>query len=193
MTTYDKERMALINMKHGLRTTNIASLNPDSTKEEQMQRDIIKDLTRNKIHIAAIQETHIDQDRDYLIDNYRIITAAATKSAETGAVQGGTAIMVHGGLQTYITQITRQRSRVLRVTLGRYESKIPIHIIPTYAPHNGHAAAERRQRWEEDKEILNKARKRHMVIWCADANGQLGRDKEDEKQGALKKTRHATK
>ena len=68
--TYGKARTSLINMANGLRTMNIASLNPDSMKEEQMQRDIIKDLTRNKIHIAAIQETHIIQDRDYLLDNY---------------------------------------------------------------------------------------------------------------------------
>ena len=68
----------MINMKNGLRTMNIASLNPDSKKEAQMRRDIIKNITRNKIHIAAIQETHITQDRDYLLDNYRIITAPST-------------------------------------------------------------------------------------------------------------------
>ena len=75
-------------MENGLRAMNIASLNPDSTAEAQMQRDIIKDITRNKIHIAAIQETHITQDRDYLLDNYRIITAESAKIAETGVVQG---------------------------------------------------------------------------------------------------------
>ena len=89
--------MALINMKNGLRTTNIASLNPDSMGEEQMQRDIAKDITRNQIHIAAIRETHIAHDRDYRLDNYRIITEASTMGAEAGAVQGGTSVMIHGG------------------------------------------------------------------------------------------------
>ena len=69
-------------MENWLRAMNIAILNPDSLKEEQMQRDIIKDLTRNKIHIADIRETHIIQDSDYLLDNYRIVTTAPAKSAE---------------------------------------------------------------------------------------------------------------
>ena len=69
-------------MKNGLRAMYIASLNPGSMKEEQTQRDIIKDITRSKIHIAAIRETNISQDRDYLLDNYRIITASSAKSAE---------------------------------------------------------------------------------------------------------------
>ena len=73
--TYGKERKALITMENGPRTMNIAILNPESMKEEQMQRYIVKDMTRFKIHISAIQETHITQYRDYLLGNYRIITA----------------------------------------------------------------------------------------------------------------------
>ena len=143
-------------MENGLRTMNIASLSPDSIKEELTQRDIIKDLTRNEIHIAGIQETHIIQGRDYLLDNYRIIPAEATKRAETGAVQGGSAIMIQESIHQYITQITRQSSRVLRVTPDRYKSKMQIHILATYAPHNGHAAAERRHRWGEVKEYATR-------------------------------------
>ena len=89
-------------MENGLRTMNISSLNPDWMKAEQMQRDITKDLTRDKIHIAEIQETHIIHDRDYLLDNYTLITAASTKSEETGVAQGGTAIMIHESIQQYI-------------------------------------------------------------------------------------------
>ena len=89
--------------------------------------------------------------------------------------------MIHESIHRYITQIARQSSRVLRVTLGRCKSKMPIQIRPTYAPRNGHAEAERRQHWEEVKEIFNRICKRHMTIWRADANGQLGRDKEAEK------------
>ena len=172
----------LIAMPKGLRTMNIASLNPDSMKDEQVQRDIIKDPTRNKIHIAAAQATHITQDRDYILDNYRIITASSAKREETGVVQGGTEIMLHGRTQQYITQITRKSSRVLRVTLDRRESKMPIHILATYAPQNGQAEAGRRHHWEAVKEILNKTCERQMLIWCADANGQLGSDKEEENE-----------
>ena len=72
-------------MANGLRTMDIARLNPCSMKAEQMQRDIIKDLTRNKIHIAGIQETHITQDRDNLLDNYRIITTESTQGEKQEA------------------------------------------------------------------------------------------------------------
>ena len=59
---------------------------------------------------------------------------------------------------------------------------MPIQIISTYAPHNGHAEEDRGQHWEEVKEILNQTCKRHMIIWCTDANGQLGRDKKKVKR-----------
>ena len=89
--------------------------------------------------------------------------------------------MIHGSVQQYVTQIARRSIRVLRVTLDRYKSKMPIQILSTYEPHNGHAEAERRQQWQEAKEIPNKTCKRHMIIWCTDANGQPDRDKEAEK------------
>ena len=54
---YDRERKPLIKMDSGVRTMNISSLNPDSMKEEQTQREIIKKATREKIRIAAVQET----------------------------------------------------------------------------------------------------------------------------------------
>ena len=90
--------------------------------------------------------------------------------------------MIHASAQKYITQIARQSSRVLRVTLDRYRSKMPIHILSNYAPHNGHSEADRIQHWGEVKEIHNQTCKRHMIIWRADANGQLGRDKGGENE-----------
>ena len=64
--------------------------------------------------------------------------------------------MIHGRIQQYITQIARQRSRVMGLTLERYKSQMPIQTLSTYAPHNGHAEAERRKQWGEVREILNK-------------------------------------
>ena len=89
-------------MENGIRKMDISSIIPGSMKEEQMQRDITKDITRNKIHTSAIQETHIIHDRGYLLDNYRIITAASSKSEEKGVVKGGTSIMIHASIQQYI-------------------------------------------------------------------------------------------
>ena len=74
---------------NGLRAMNISSLSPESMEEEQLKRGIIKNMIRRKIHIASIQETHITKDRDYLMGNYRVITAAAAKKEKTGVVQVG--------------------------------------------------------------------------------------------------------
>ena len=171
---YDPERRTLIENGNGIRTMNIASHNPDSTKEAPMQRDAIKNLTRNKIHLSVTPETHITQGRNRLLDNYRGIDAAA-KKVKTDVIQGGTAIMIHGIAHQYITQATRHISRVLRVALGRKNSNMPIQILTTYAPHNGHTEEDRKQHWKEVKEILNEKCKRHIIIWCAVPNGQMGR------------------
>ena len=86
---YETNRRTLISMEDGLRTLNIASLNPDTMKEIEMQQGIINELTKNKIHIAMIQETHITKDLNYMMGNYRIITSAAERNNETGVVTGG--------------------------------------------------------------------------------------------------------
>ena len=49
-------------MENGLRALNIASLNPDSMRGREMQQEIVKILTKNKIHLAAIQVKHITAD-----------------------------------------------------------------------------------------------------------------------------------
>ena len=59
---------------------NIPSLDPDSMKEEQTQRDIVKNPTRAMIHISDVREKHIIRARYYRVGNYRITPEAATKS-----------------------------------------------------------------------------------------------------------------
>ena len=76
---YATERKTLISVENGLRTLNIASLNPDSMKETEMHHGIVKGLTKNKIQLSAIQETRITRDSSYMMDNYRIITASSGK------------------------------------------------------------------------------------------------------------------
>ena len=85
---YATARKTMIGLGNGQRTLNIASLNPDSMREVAPQQEIIKGLARNRIHIAAIQSTHITQDRSYLMGNYRIIEAVADKNEAAGTVSG---------------------------------------------------------------------------------------------------------
>ena len=158
-------RKTLISMEGGLRTLNIASLNPDSMKETTIQQEIINGLTKNKMHIAMIQETHIAKDLNYMIDNYRIITSAAEKNKETGVITGGTAIMIHESIQQNVIQIKRQSSRSLRVTLEQAKATMPIQVISTYAPQSGHKEETRQQHWNDANELLNKTSKQHLIIW----------------------------
>ena len=88
--------------------------------------------------------------------------------------------MVRESLQQHIAQIPRQSSRPLRVTLDRAKSKMPIHIISTYAPRNGHTEGTERQHWGDVKELLSKTCERHLIVWGADANGQIGNRNHEE-------------
>ena len=156
---------------------NIASLNPDSAKSEQMQRDIIKNLTRNKIHIASIQETHIIQDRDYLSDNYRIIASAATKKG--GGNRASTRRKSINDkwkyAEIYNTEYqTKQQRTQSNTRPSRLEHAHPDHYHLCAAKWA--RRRNRRQHWGEVKAILNKTCKRRMIIWRTDANGQIGRD-----------------
>ena len=51
-------RKEIINMEAGNRTLCIASLNPDTFVNPEQRLTITNMLNQQKIHIAAIQETH---------------------------------------------------------------------------------------------------------------------------------------
>ena len=88
--------------------------------------------------------------------------------------------MIHESAQLYIAQIARKSRRALRVTLDRKNSRMPIQIVATYAPRSGNKEEDRGQHWRGAKEILNETRKRHMIIWRADSNGELCKEESAE-------------
>ena len=68
------------------------------------------------------------------------------------------------------------------------KSDAPIHIISTYAPHNGHTEETKRRHWEGVQELIKKTCKKHLIIWGTDANGQLGnRNREEEEEKYAKR------
>ena len=102
-------------------------------------------------------------------------------------------MMIHESIQQNIIQIKRQSSRAIRVTLDQEKAKMPIQVISTYAPHSGHKEETRQQHWKDVNELLNKTSKRHLIIWGADANGQIGnneQNKEREQANKAKRTKH---
>ena len=122
-----------------------------------------------------------------MVGNYRGVTSAADKNKETGIATGGTAIMIHASIHQNVAQITRQGSRSIRVTLDHAKSKMPIHILSTYAPRNGHTEETKRKNLEDVQELLSKTCNRHLVILGAAANGQLGNRNHEEEEKYAKK------
>ena len=74
-----QKRPTTISTKSGYRTLNILSLNPDNFISTTRQDDITHELQKQRIHLAAIQETHIPHDLSYKRNGYRGITTAARK------------------------------------------------------------------------------------------------------------------
>jgi len=77
---FQKTRKTTINSREGTNILNVASLNPDHFTTTETQNDIIQQLTQQKIHIAAIQETHIPRNHSFKRRNYKIINSAAIQT-----------------------------------------------------------------------------------------------------------------
>ena len=70
----------------------------------------------------------------------------------------------------------------MTATLQHEQSITPITILTTYAPHKGYTSTDRKKHWGEVEQTIQEIPKRHMVIWRADANGQLGRVNQEKTQ-----------
>ena len=130
-------------MQEGNRSISIVSINPDNFILQKTQLGITEMLLKNKIHIAAIQETHIPRDLNYKINGYRIITTAATQENKEhdhpnrGLPTAGVAILVHEELEHHIVNLKRINERIMQLTLHSKHSHTPLTILCTYAPHGG--------------------------------------------------------
>ena len=107
----------------------------------------MRELQKQHIHIASIQETHIPHDLSYTRNGYRVITTAErktnSKNINTGMYQGGVAILVHEELQHHIKQIERIDHRILKIIPTNKNATMPITILATYAPHAGYTVEEK--------------------------------------------------
>ena len=72
---YNQTRATTTKYKKWLNALNIASLDPDFFATNEIQSDIIQQITMNKVHIASIQETKIPQNHAIKNQNYTIITS----------------------------------------------------------------------------------------------------------------------
>ena len=82
-------------------------------------------------------------------------------------------------MEKHIGTIRRIDHRIMTVTLQHEDALTPITIITSYAPHKGYNSTERKKHWGKLEQTILEVPKRHMQIWCTDANGQLSGNKPD--------------
>ena len=136
-------------------------------------------ITRDKIHIAAIQETHVPHGQDYTYNGYRIITSAAQKEntinnhLKPGMHIGGVAILVQEELSQHIVAINRIDNRIKHITLQSPNSHTPITIINSYAPHKGRKQNSTTRTLDTSGRRRNK--KYHKYIWKYGVHMQMAK------------------
>ena len=105
-------------MEHWSKMLRIASLNPDTFINNETRLHITNMPIMRKIHITAIQETHIPHELDYMINGYRIITSHAIEqpktnsNTRTGLNTGGLAILIHENPTHQIVSVQRKSSNI---------------------------------------------------------------------------------
>ena len=122
-----KQRTQVLNTDSGNRTLSIVSINPDNFTSSETRLTTTHLLRKNKIHIAAIQETHIPYDQNYKLNGYRIITCKAKEQEINGMAIGGVAILIREELEHHITHIHRVGRRIMKITLHSEESHTHTH------------------------------------------------------------------
>jgi len=160
------------------KTLTIVSLNPDNLININKQNDILHELQKRKVHIAAIQDTHIPHGLDFARNGYRIITSEANpndaKHEKQGLYHGGVAIIIHTSTHQHIHQIARIDHRILKTELKSNKATSHITILTSYAPRKCYKHEIRDQNRKALGQVLPRIPRKHLCIWCADANGQLG-------------------
>ena len=117
-------------MGNGLNAISVESLNPYHFITREAQQDVTQQLLKRKIHIAMIQETHIPQDRNFIRNEYRVITAAVIPNPKkqqdkdiSGRNIAWVAKAIRNEMAQRISQIERVSHRILKIILGREKPK----------------------------------------------------------------------
>ena len=90
------------------------------------------------------------------------------------------AILIHETLEQHIVHVHRINHRIMKITLHSERSHTPLTIINTYAPHQGKTKVEQQEHWKRVKEIVANTPRKHLTLWRAGANGQMGKLREGE-------------
>ena len=146
---YNQNRFTTINQHPGTNTLNIASLNPGFFTTNEIQNDVINQLSPKKnTHRLNTRNTHTANPLIHTKYNYKITTSGAIRigtcqNTGKGLHQGGAATLIHQDLVPYISTIKRIDRRIMTTTLQDNKTLTPITILTTYEPHKGYTATER--------------------------------------------------
>ena len=56
---------------------------------------------------------------------------------------------------------------------------MPLEILNSYAPRKSYPKEEQKEHWGKVEIVIEPIPRKHMAIWCANTNGQLGEVKEN--------------
>ena len=101
-----------------------------------------------------------------------MIASKAETQETNGMPVGGVAILIREELEQQIVHIRRISHRIMKIELHCEESRTPVTIINTYAPHQGKTKLEQAAHWKLAQQTIATAPAKHLKIWSADANGK---------------------
>lgn len=166
-------------MQPGTRTLIIASINPGNFATQDT-----KVLQRHKIHIAAIQETHIPVGQNYKLNGYRIITTSEIikPGNKQGIAEGGVAVLIHEDIEQHIIHIRRINHRIVKITLRSEESNTPCNNTKLICATPRKTKTKQQEHWKEVHGTLRNVPTEQFAIWFADANRRIGKIGEEEEK-----------
>lgn len=88
--------------------------------------------------------------------------------------EGGVDIIIHQAIATHITHMRRIIHRTIKHTIRSNKSHTPVTIVNTYAPHKGERNPDQKEHWGEAQQSTQWTPGKHLIIWRADANGEIG-------------------
>ena len=171
-------RTKILDIHPGSRTIQIASMNVDALRANDAIYSTIDNISRNKIDIACIQETHNERTDSIKINEYHIFFGGSdtlTNSNNNISHPGGTAIIIRQTLIQHIQKVIRINGRIMEIRLKTGLKNQTLSILNTYAPHMGYQNEQINAYWATLNQYIDAIPNTYIRIWCTDNNGQISK------------------
>ena len=161
--------------------------------EDRRIDQVIRELKRYQVSVAALQETKWFGNAVYHVDDCVVLAAGhPTPSAGQPKQRGeGTAIVLSGAaLEAWKAggrEWTAWSSRIVSASLatGKQNSS-KLHVISCYTPTFGASRAEKNEFFDNLQQILDKIPSREQYVILGDFNARVGsRESEDDQWGRV--------